>query len=602
MDKYEALRKFFGHSAFREGQEEIVDNILGGRDCLCVMPTGAGKSLCYQVPALMMSGTSIVISPLISLMQWQVGDLIENGISAAYINSSLESSEYFDICRRAAAGELKIIYVAPERLETESFLRLCECLEIPLVAVDEAHCVSHWGQDFRPSYLKISYFIRSLKNRPTVAAFTATATDTVKSDIERLLELKSPFSITTGFDRPNLFYEVRTPESKDAELLSVIKSVSGAIVYCSTRKNVESVGAMLSRNGIKTAVYHAGFSADKRKAAQEDFLHDRADVIVATNAFGMGIDKSNVPLVVHYNVPKDLESYYQEAGRAGRDGSPARCIMLYSKSDIALAKFMIEHSHEELSLKEQSELKKRDHIRLKKMISYCEAKDCLRGEILRYFGEKAPRRCGHCGNCLSDYDDITLEAQKILSCVYRLKQRNKSEGLPVICSVLTGSRDRAIIEKGYNTLSTYGIMKESERVLQIAEHLVNEGYIELCGKDRLCALTSQADELIKSKGTVMMRLGKSQKKTADSKKHFPTENKELFEMLRELRRKTAESLGVPPYVVFSDASLWDMCSILPKNHDEFLQVSGVGTRKAERYGKKFLAVINEYSKKIGSHF
>ena len=602
MDKYEALQKFFGHSAFREGQEEIVDKILSGRDCLCVMPTGAGKSLCYQVPALMQSGTVIVISPLISLMQWQVSDLIENGISAAYINSSLESSEYFDICRRAAAGELKIIYVAPERLETESFLRLCESLDIPLVAVDEAHCVSHWGQDFRPSYLKIAYFIRSLKSRPTVAAFTATATDTVKSDIERLLELKNPFSITTGFDRPNLFYEVRTPESKDAELLGLVKDVSGAIVYCATRKNVESVGAMLSRNGVKAAVYHAGFSADKRKAAQEDFLHDRADVIVATNAFGMGIDKSNVPLVVHYNVPKDLESYYQEAGRAGRDGSPARCILLYSKSDIALAKFMIEHSHEELSLKEQTELKKRDHIRLKKIISYCETKGCLRGEILRYFGEKATHRCGHCGNCLSGCEDITLEAQKILSCVYRLKQRNKSEGIPVICSVLNGSRDRAVLEKGYDTLSTYGIFKESDRAIKIAEYLVNEGYIELYGKDRLCALTPKADELIKSKGTVLMRIEKNAKRTANIKKQTPSENKELFEQLRELRRKTAAALGVPPYVIFTDASLMDMCSILPKNHDEFLQVSGVGVRKAERYGKKFISVINEYCRAQETHF
>ncbi|MCH5204354.1 MAG: DNA helicase RecQ [Oscillospiraceae bacterium] len=604
MDKYEILRKFFGHGGFREGQEEVVDNILGGRDCLCVMPTGAGKSVCYQIPALMLGGTAIVISPLISLMQCQVEDLLENGISAAYINSSLDSAEYFDICRRALAGELKIIYAAPERLVSESFMKLCEGLKIPLVAVDEAHCVSHWGQDFRPSYLKIADFIRSLRSRPTVAAFTATATDAVKNDIERFLELNNPFSITTGFDRPNLFYEVRTPESKDVELLSILKHVSGAIVYCSTRKNVENVGRMLCRNGIKTAVYHAGFSSEERKTAQEDFLHDRVDVIVATNAFGMGIDKSNVPLVVHYNVPKDLESYYQEAGRAGRDGSPARCILLYSKSDIVIAKYMIERSHEdaELSLKEQNELKKRDHIRLKRMLAYCETSGCLRGEILRYFGERTADSCGNCGNCAGNCEvaDVTVEAQKILSCIFRLKQRHKSENIAVICSILIGSTDSAILANNYQSLSTYGIMKETtlHRACQIAEHLVKEEYIELFGDEKRCVLTPKADEFIKSKSSLIMRFEKSEKK--QKKKQPQAENKELFEQLRELRKKTAAVLGVPPYVVFSDASLWDMCSILPKNHDEFLQVSGVGARKAERYGKKFLAVINEYSAKLRS--
>lgn len=601
MDKYEVLRKYFGHSAFREGQEQVVDNILSGNDCLCVMPTGAGKSLCYQVPALMMDGTAIVISPLISLMQCQVEDLLENGISAAYINSSLDSAEYFDVCERACAGELKLIYAAPERLCSESFLRLCGEIEIPLVAVDEAHCVSHWGQDFRPSYLKIADFIRSLKRRPTVAAFTATATDSVKDDIKRLLELREPFAITTGFDRPNLFYEVRKPDSKDVELVGILKNVSGAIVYCSTRKNAESVCSMLVRNGIKAAVYHAGRSAEERRTAQEDFLHDRVDVIVATNAFGMGIDKSNVSLVVHYNVPKDLESYYQEAGRAGRDGSPARCILLYSKSDIGLTKFMIERSHTESSLTdaEQDELRKRDFIRLKKMKSYCETSGCLRGEILKYFGERKLSTCGNCGNCAQNVEvaDVTVEAQKILSCVFRLKQRERLENLKAVCSILKGGDGRELIENGYDTLSTYGIMKEVslQRIFDIAEYLAKEGYIELCGNNQNCVLTPKADEFIKNKGSVIMRFEKTKRSGAKKPVY---ENKELFEELRALRKKTASALGVPPYVVFSDASLWDMCAILPKNHEEFLQVSGVGARKAERYGKKFLAVINKYSAEI----
>lgn len=603
MDKNEILRKYFGHSGFRVGQEQIVDNILDGRDCLCVMPTGAGKSVCYQVPALMMKGTAIVISPLISLMQCQVEDLRENGVSAAYINSSLDSMEYFDICRRAANGELKIIYAAPERLSSESFRNLCGGLEIPLIAVDEAHCVSHWGQDFRPSYLEIADFIRSFKKRPVVAAFTATATDAVKRDIERLLELNSPFSVTTGFDRPNLFFEVRKPKSKDVELLGILKHVSGAIVYCSTRKNVESVGEMLRANGIKTAVYHAGFSPEERKTAQEDFLHDRVDVIVATNAFGMGIDKSSVPLVVHYNVPKDLESYYQEAGRAGRDGSPARCILLYSKSDVGLAKYMIEHSHEDskLSANEQNELKKRDYIRLKKMTSYCETTGCLRAEILRYFGENSLCRCGNCGNCTQNYEvaDVTVEAQKILSCVFRMKQRGKAGGIPLISSVLHGDTGAEISENGYQTLSTYAIMKEIPvgRICEIAEYLAKEGYIDICGENRICVLTPKSDEFIKSKNAIIMRF---EKKSSQKKKYIAAENSELFEQLRELRKKSAAVLGVPPYVVFSDASLLDMCAKLPKNHEEFLQISGVGMRKAERYGKKFLAIINDYSSRISS--
>ncbi len=449
MTKLEVLRQYFGHSSFRNGQEQLIDSILEGRDVLGVMPTGAGKSMCYQIPAILLDGTVIVISPLISLMRDQVDALVQNGINAACINSMQDSASSYEVYRRAAAGEYKLLYVAPERLATEGFLRLCSLLTIPLVAVDEAHCVSPWGQDFRPSYLNISRFVKSLKTRPITAAFTATATDMVKRDIVDILELHDPFSITTGFDRPNLCFEVRKPADKDSELLKILNGgTSGStIIYCATRKNVETVCAMLKRNGFNAGQYHAGFSAEQRRAAQDDFLYDRIDVMVATNAFGMGIDKSNVSLVVHYNMPKDIESYYQEAGRAGRDGGDARCILLYGYEDVALAEFMIKNSP-----RSDEELEKRDRIRLRKMQGYVGTSNCLRAFILRYFGEKAENSCGNCSNCNGDFEtvDITVDAQKILSCIFRLKQRGRAVGKALISQILTGSRDKRIIEEGYD--------------------------------------------------------------------------------------------------------------------------------------------------------
>lgn len=597
MTKLDVLKQYFGHERFREAQEQLIDCILSGRDCLGVMPTGAGKSICFQVPALMMNGTTIVISPLISLMQDQVTSLCENGISAACINSSISDAELREAFDKAASRELKILYAAPERLETESFKRLCENLEIPLVAVDEAHCVSHWGQDFRPSYLKISGFINSLSTRPTVAAFTATATDMVKRDIIGILGLREPLSLTTGFDRPNLHFEVRNPISKDEELLKILKETDGsAIVYCATRKNVESVCSMLNENGIKAAMYHAGFSAAERKNAQDDFLYDRVNVMVATNAFGMGIDKSNVALVAHYNMPKDVESYYQETGRAGRDGSVARCVLLFGYDDVRLAKYMIDVSHEESNLpfEEQQALKERDLKRLQKMVKYCETTRCLRNYILDYFGEKSAKECKNCSNCEKDFvtADVTVEAQKILSCIFRLKQRGRTVGKAAICNILTGSRAKNILENGFDTLSTYGIMKDvpTKKIREIFDFLETEGYIIVSGEYPVCGLSTKADEFIKSKKTLVMRLSK---KYESAKKSSGEENL-LFQKLREVRRNLSAELGVPPYVVFSDATLRDMTAKLPKNHDEFLEVSGVGLLKAERYGKIFLSAINEY--------
>lgn len=601
MDKTEVLRKYFGHTEFRSGQGDIIDNILSGRDCLGVMPTGAGKSVCYQVPALMMDGVTIVLSPLISLMKDQVESLRQAGVSAAFINSSLSQYEADDVFYKASAGEYRILYVAPERLETEGFMRLCEKIRIPLVAVDEAHCVSHWGQDFRPSYLRIEGFISSLPERPVVAAFTATATDIVREDIVRILRLRDPFSVTTGFDRANLYFEVRKPKDKDAELLSIVKSASGGstIIYCSTRKAVESVCAMLRLNDINAAMYHAGLKDNERRLAQNDFIYDRCNVMVATNAFGMGIDKSDVSLVVHYNMPKDIESYYQEAGRAGRDGGPARCILLYAKKDVHTAEYLIDNGHEDagLSIQELNELRARDRERLKQMTFYSTTTRCLRGFILDYFGEKAPVSCGNCGNCNTNFEtiDVTVEAQKILSCIFRLKQRGRSGGRSLIAAVLTGSREERIISMGLDTLSTYGIMKgvSQQRVKDIMDHLQQQGLIETEPEHLTCYLTSAADEFIRSRSTMIIKLPKEAQPAA--KPAAPAEeNPELMKRLKALRSKLASALGVPAYVVFSDATLRDMCAKLPQTNQQFLSVSGVGSMKAERYGKKFMDAIASY--------
>lgn len=607
MDKNEVLKQYFGHSEFRPGQGDIIDHILAGQDCLGVMPTGAGKSVCFQVPALMFSGTSIVISPLISLMKDQVEGLRQSGVNAAFINSSLDLWEYRQVLDNASSGLYKILYVAPERLTADGFLGMCRGLDIPLVAVDEAHCVSHWGQDFRPSYLKISEFVEQLPKRPVLAAFTATATDIVKDDIVRILGLRQPFSVTTGFDRPNLYFEVRPTEqrNKNAVLLGIIREMQGrsSIVYCSTRKNVEAVTDFLRLNGVNVRSYHAGMPDDERRSAQEDFTYDRCNVIVATNAFGMGIDKSDVALVVHYNMPKDLESYYQEAGRAGRDGSPARCILLYSKGDVRTAEFIIDHGREESGLTpaEQEKMRLRDHERLKQMTFYSTTPRCLRHFILNYFGEGSPAECGKCSSCNAEMDtlDITVEAQKVISCVYRLKQRGRSGGKVLVSGILCGSESEQIKEGGYDTLSTYGIMKDVRHtyVREIIDHLELQGLLSVSDDYHTLEITPEGDEFIRSRRTLLM---KRSKRAADisAVTQFSNsdgvEDPELMKRLRELRKKFADTLGVPAFVVFSDASLRDMCAKKPATKQEFLCISGVGSVKAERYGKDFVRVVSEY--------
>ena len=403
MTKHDVLREYFGHTGFRPAQETLIDTIIEGRDVLGVMPTGAGKSLCYQIPALMLGGATLVVSPLISLMKDQVAQLRHGDVPAAFINSSLTATQYREVLRRVGEGRYKIIYVAPERLETADFLRFSQETQISLVAVDEAHCVSQWGQDFRPSYLKIARFIDTLKERPVAGAFTATATSDVKKDIVRLLGLRYPLSLTTGFDRPNLYFEVAKPENKQSLFYDLIEQRSGlcGIVYCSTRKTVDAVCSALRNKGISASRYHAGLDDVERRLNQDDFIGGRISVMVATNAFGMGIDKHDVRFVFHYNMPKNLESYYQEAGRAGRDGKPSDCILLYTKDDIRTAELLIRDSgkNEELTEKESRTVRYRDTVRLDKMIRYCEVDSCLRSYILRYFGEKQRGDCGNCSNC-----------------------------------------------------------------------------------------------------------------------------------------------------------------------------------------------------------
>lgn len=593
-NKYEVLHRFFGYKSFREAQESLIDAILSGRDTLGVMPTGAGKSICFQVPALMLKGTTIVISPLISLMKDQAEALRENGIPAACINSTMPDWECENVFRAAYNGQIKILYVAPERLGTARFTSLVRELQIPLVAVDEAHCVSQWGQDFRPSYLRIAEFVNILPIRPVVAAFTATATDRVRRDIVEILALQSQFEVTTGFDRPNLYFDVRKPEDKNEELLKILsKPVDGSvIIYCATRKNVASVCGLLRLNGFKASEYHAGLSAEARAKAQEDFIFDRIDIIVATNAFGMGIDKSNVRLVIHYNCPMDIESYYQEAGRAGRDGGAATCIMLYSDGDKRLAEFMIEKSHgdSELPENEIEQLKSLDYKRLSKITDYGNLKTCLRSYILGYFGEKDVRACGWCSNCARGYsvEDVTIESQKVLSCIFRLKQNGSALPFEEVCDILLGE-----CPVQYRSLSTYGIMRgeSRNRIEQIGAHLIETGLFEECGERKICVLTPKSDEYMKLRTPIQMKF---RKKIKTSEKTEVQPNSELFELLREYRKKQATLLGVPPYVVFNDQTLKEMSVACPQNMNDFMRISGVGTIKAERYGRKFMKVIKEY--------
>ena len=602
LDKFTVLKEYFGHASFRHGQEKVVDAILQGRDALCVMPTGAGKSVCYQVPAMLFSGITLVISPLISLMKDQVNALTQNGIRAAYLNSSLTPMQYARAMENIRNGMYRIVYIAPERLEVPEFLEACRALTIDLVAVDEAHCVSQWGQDFRPSYLRIAEFVAALGYRPTIAAFTATATAEVKEDIERALGLISPLRITTGFDRPNLRFEVLHPAKKIDALLGILDRHEGdvGIVYCSTRKTVEEVTATLVERGVSATMYHAGLADNVRRQNQEDFVFDRRSVMVATNAFGMGIDKSNVSFVVHYNMPMDIESYYQEAGRAGRDGAAAECILLYSGADVYTNRFLIQRSepNPDLTEEEQILLRERDHERLKQMTFYSTTRDCLRAFILDYFGEAAPPTCGNCSSCCAErYDtDVTDDARAVLACIVTTGERY---GRRMISDILRGSRAEKILSLSLDTHPTYGTLRRrSEAGLrELLEELERADYIESTGGDYpTLSITPRGEDVLSGAAHVILKLQKPQEPIKKSKKKQKAEaaaavSRPLLEELRSLRRTLADAKGVPAYVIFSDATLIDMCKKHPKTLEEMLAVSGVGRVKLEQYGAAFLAVL-----------
>lgn len=598
-DKLSVLKDYFGHDSFRDGQEQIVDALLDGRDALCIMPTGAGKSMCYQIPALLFDGVTIVVSPLISLMKDQVGSLVQSGVPAAYINSSLSYPQFLRVLSNVEHGKYKIIYVAPERLLTDGFLDTCKKIKISMVAVDEAHCVSQWGQDFRPSYLKIVSFIKSLENRPIVGAFTATATNDVKEDIKKILRLENPFEITTGFDRPNLFFGVIKSSSKDEKLIDLIRERGdrSGIVYCATRKNVESVCELLCDNGFSATRYHAGLDEYERRKNQEDFVFDRKNIMVATNAFGMGIDKSNVTYVIHYNMPKNIESYYQEAGRAGRDGGEADCILLYSPKDVRLNRFMIENSegNDELTIEENEQIRERDFERLKHMTFYSTTNDCLRGFILRYFGGDKKAYCGKCSNCLSVHKlvDVTIDAQKIMSCIARTGQRY---GKPVICDVLKGSKSEKILKAELNNQSTYGIMKEvtARHIFGTIDFLAEKEYISADNETEVLKLLPKSrDVLFGRERLVMKKVENSEKIVKTHRPEVPV-NSELLDALKALRKSIASKKSVPAYVIFTDATLIDMCKKCPETPDEMLEVSGVGRTKLEKFGKEFLEEIAKF--------
>ena len=732
MTAIQALKQYFGYDKFRVGQETLIDGIMAGRDVLGVMPTGAGKSVCFQIPALMMDGVTLVVSPLISLMKDQVNALTQNGVDAAFVNSSLTLWQIERTLRNARSGVFKLIYAAPERLATSEFQSFARSIKISMLTVDEAHCISQWGQDFRPSYAQIPGFIAGLPTRPVVSAFTATATPKVQEDIVNLLGLNDPQILVTSFDRANLRFDVQKPRNKYLALVTFLrdKKERSGIVYCSTRKTVEEVCGALRADGYSASRYHAGLSDDERRDNQDDFLYDRAQIMVATNAFGMGIDKSNVSFVVHYNMPKDIESYYQEAGRAGRDGGPADCVLLYSGQDVVMSEWMIENDKDAQYQDWETEqmLKERGRKRLRDMKFYSTTSDCLRGFILRYFGEDPPDYCGNCGNCAADFKkaDITVEAQKILSCVARMKERF---GLRLVTDVLRGNKNDRISQLGFDKLSTFGICADIpvRQLRGIIDFLVMGGYLAKTHDDYpIIKLGERADGVLRRGAVVQMKLeeeprkkGRVERKSriptkslkyseesksykvvkeaevpevpkerevpqvpqvpkerevpqvpevpkerevpqvpevpkkreapkvprvpkkreapktveeaapptrkskswvdkyidrlVDDPNHVPVDKSSgktsversvggpvddtMFNALRKLRSEIAKEQGVPAFMIFTDATLVDMCEKIPRTREGLLSVSGIGQVKLDRYGDRFLAAIDDFFKK-----
>ena len=617
------LKTYFGYDSFREGQGEIIDTILSGRDALAIMPTGAGKSLCYQVPALLLPGITLVVSPLISLMQDQVKSLNEAGIHAAYINSSLTEGQINKALSFAARGVYKIIYVAPERLETASFLSFALHTPISMVTVDEAHCISQWGQDFRPSYLKIIDFVEQLPGNPIISAFTATATEVVKNDIARILKLKNPNVVVTGFDRENLYYQVEhlTGKQKDIFIQNYIETHpnESGIIYCATRKNVDTLYEKLLKQGVSVTRYHAGMSNDIRKKSQDDFIYDRAQVVIATNAFGMGIDKSNVRFVIHYNMPQSMENYYQEAGRAGRDGEPAKCILLFSTQDVMISKLLLgSKDFEGMAFQEIEQVKHQDSRRLQLMEGYCMTTSCLRNYILEYFGETTHQPCDNCGNCHQEFEelDMTLDAKWVVGCITEMRGRY---GQALVIGTLLGSKKARLKDIGATSYNCYGQLEnrtEADLRLLISQ-MIRMGYIIQTEGEYSVLKAGNIEDLQNKNTKIIIKKFKEKEKISTPKKHKTSfkkdsfsasaesssadstatnssRNSALFEALRQLRLQIAKEESVPPYIVFTDRTLIDMCSKLPQNEDEMLNVSGVGQNKLKKYGQRFLQEISAF--------
>ena len=603
----EALKAVFGYDSFRQGQESVINAVLDGRDILAVMPTGAGKSLCYQVPAMLLSGVTLVISPLISLMQDQVKALNEAGVDAAFINSSLSENEMHDTFKNAMKGQYKIIYVAPERLMSEGFVRLAKGVEISMITVDEAHCISQWGQDFRPSYMDIAEFVNVLDKRPIISAFTATATQNVREDIICSLGLSTPYFLVTGFDRENLFFQVDKPQSKDRFILDYLDRHKGesGIIYCATRKNVDSLYTLLKKRNISVAKYHAGMSIEERKQMQDDFVFDYTSIVIATNAFGMGIDKSNVRFVIHYNMPSSMENYYQEAGRAGRDGLNSECILLFSPQDIIINRFLLEHKDfSDIDPTDAMTIRERDIKRLQIMEGYCYTTECLRNYILKYFGEDPQKPCDDCGNCLRQFEtlDMTDEAKKIINCIYESRGRY---GKNIIMDTVLGAKTARLTEIGATEYKSYGVLESSNKNLlrRLIEELLLEGYIDT-GEYQVLKL-GDISRLKNTETKVLVKITDEDKMA--KRKEKPKKNKKgmdsltsagfkLFDKLKELRLEIARAEKIPPYIVFNDKTLIDMCAKIPTTKSDMLNVSGVGENKYGKYGERFIAVIKEYVK------
>lgn len=605
MNKYEVLKSVYGYDTFRDGQEEVIDALLSNRDLIGVMPTGFGKSVSFQIPALMKSGLTIIISPLISLMKDQVMALKDNNVLSAFLNSSMSFDELKDVMNSIRLNKYKIIYVAPERLKNNYFLDVIKSKNVEMIIIDEAHCISQWGPDFRPSYLQIAQFIESFQNRPVVAAFTATATKAVEEDIHSILGLNNPVVFKKGFDRKNLFFSVIREVYREDYILDYIKNHKNesGIIYCNTRQNVEDLYELLKKNNITTCKYHAGLSKEERDINQEDFIYDNKQIIVATNAFGMGIDKSNVRFVIHYNMPKDIESYYQEAGRAGRDGLDSECILLYSSNDVRVNRFLIENPRQiDAVIDDVQIIKERAISRLNTMQQYAYTKDCLRKYILDYFGDYSVYSCDNCSNCLQSYQeiDVTEDANIIIKMIF---EYNNRYGMTMFLDTLHGSNNKKVIDSRLIDTIYHGKLKhvEMKKLQDLMRQLISEGYILVSnGKFPTLSITDKGNNTLNNHSNrISMKVSKDiPSKSKENKIKHEISDYKLYDELRQLRLELSKEAHMPPYIIYSDRTLIELTNLRPRNIEMLLNVNGIGNQKAEQYGEKILAVISKYIKNI----